>query len=137
MRRNSALAALADIVGVLVFCAVGRRSHAEGLTLTGVAETAWPFLAGTAVGWLLSRGWRRPTAIVPTGVVVWVCTVAVGMFLGRKTPAGIAFGFLVVASAAAAVLLLLGWRLLAAGIRRRGLNSGQSNPAAAQSTREG
>jgi len=28
MRRNSALAALADIVGVLVFCAVGRRSHA-------------------------------------------------------------------------------------------------------------
>jgi hypothetical protein len=33
MRRNSALAALADIVGVLAFCAVGRRSHAEGLTL--------------------------------------------------------------------------------------------------------
>ena len=65
MRRNSALAALADIVGVLVFCAIGRRSHAEGLTLTGVAETAWPFLAGTAAGWLLSRGWRRPTAFSP------------------------------------------------------------------------
>ena len=119
MRRNSALAALADIVGVLVFCAVGRRSHAEGLTLTGVAETAWPFLAGTAVGWLLSRGWRRPTAIVPTGAVVWVCTVAVGMLLRRTTSAGVAFSFLVVASAATAVLLL-GWRLLAAGIRRRG-----------------
>jgi len=119
---------------VLVFCAVGRRSHAEGLTLTGVAETAWPFLAGTAVGWLLSRGWRRPTAIVPTGAVVWVCTVAVGMLLRRTTSAGVAFSFLVVASAATAVLLL-GWRLLAAGIRRRGLNSGQSNPAAAQSTR--
>ena len=74
MRRNSALAALADVVGVLVFCAVGRRSHAEGLTLTGVAETAWPFLAGTAAGWLLSRGWCRPTAIVPTGAVVWVCS---------------------------------------------------------------
>jgi peptidoglycan/LPS O-acetylase OafA/YrhL len=106
MRRNSALAALADIVGVLVFCAVGRRSHAEGLTLTGVAETAWPFLAGTAVGWLLSRGWRRPTAIVPTGAVVWVCTVAVGMLLRRTTSAGVAFSFLVVASAATAVLLL-------------------------------
>src|SRR6185295_11017705 len=105
MRRNSALAALADIVGVLVFCAVGRRSHAEGLTPTGVAETAW----------LLSRGWRRPTAIVPTGAVVWVCTVAVGMLLRRTTSAGVAFSFLVVASAATAVLLL-GWRLLAAGI---------------------
>ena len=134
MRRNSAVAALADIVGVLVFCAVGRRSHAEGLTLTGVAETAWPFLAGTAAGWLLSRGWRRPTAIVPTGAVVWVCTVAVGMLLRRTTSAGVAFSFLVVASADTAVLLL-GWRLLAAGIRRRRLNSGQSNPAAAQSTR--
>jgi len=134
MRRSSALAALADIVGVLVFCAVGRRSHAEGLTLTGVAETAWPFLAGTAVGWLLlSRRWRRPTAIVPTGAVVWVCTVAVGMLLRRTTSAGVTFRFLVVASAA--TVLLLGWRLLAAGIRRRGLNSGQSNPAAPQSTR--
>ena len=64
-----------------------------------MAETAWPFLAGTAVGWLLSRGWRRPTAIVPTGAVVWVCTVAVGMLLRRTTSAGVAFSFLVVASA--------------------------------------
>jgi hypothetical protein len=56
------------------------------------------------------------------------------MLLRRTTSAGVAFSFLVVASAATAVLLL-GWRLLAAGIRRRGLNSGQSNPAAAQSTR--
>jgi peptidoglycan/LPS O-acetylase OafA/YrhL len=131
MRRSSALAAVADIVGVLVFCAIGRRSHAEGLTLAGVAETAWPFLAGTAVGWLLSRGWRRPTAIVPTGVVVWVCTVTVGMLLRKTTSAGVAFSFVVVASTATAVLLL-GWRLLAAGRRRRGLNPGQSDPAAAQ-----
>jgi hypothetical protein len=54
------------------------------------------------------------------------------MLLRRTTSAGVAFSFLVVASAATAVLLL-GWRLLAAGIRR--LNSGQSNPAAAQSRR--
>jgi hypothetical protein len=54
-----------------------------------VAETAWPFLAGTAVGWLLSRGWRRPTAIDPTGAVVWVCTVAVGMLSRRTTSAGV------------------------------------------------
>ena len=134
MRRSSALAALADIVGIVLFCVIGRRSHAEGLTAAGVAETAWPFLMGTAVGWLAARAWRHPTAVVPTGVVVWVCTVAVGMLLRRTTSAGVAFSFLVVASAATAVLLL-GWRLLAAGIRRRGLNSGQSNPAAAQSTR--
>jgi hypothetical protein len=86
MRRNSGLAALADIHGVLVFAR--SAGAAEGLTLTDVAETAWPFLAGTAVSWLLSRGWRRPTAVVPTGAVVWVCTVAVGMLLRRTTSAG-------------------------------------------------
>ena len=94
-RRRS----LADVVCVLVFCTIGRRSHAEGLTVAGVAETAWPFLAGTAVGWLLSRGWRRPTALVPTGVVVWLCTVVVGMLLRKATSAGVAVSFVVVASA--------------------------------------
>ena len=98
-----------DVISVLVFCAVGRRSHAEGLTLTGVASTAWPFLSGTVIGWLASRGWRRPTAVVPTGVVVWLCTVVVGMLLRKASSAGVAASFVVVASSVTA-LLLLGWR---------------------------
>lgn len=118
MRRNSAFAALADVVGVLVFSAIGRRSHAEGLTAAGVAETAWPFLVGTAVGWLVSRGWRAPTAVVPTGLVVWVCTVAVGMLLRKATSAGVAVSFIVVASAATAIVLL-GWRVGAAARQRQ------------------
>jgi peptidoglycan/LPS O-acetylase OafA/YrhL len=116
--RSSALAALADFVGVLIFCTIGRRSHAEGLTVAGVADTAWPFLVGAAVGWLVSRAWRRPTAVVPTGLVVWVCTVAVGMLLRKATSAGVAFSFIVVASAATAVMLL-GWRVALAAMRRR------------------
>jgi hypothetical protein len=52
------LALLADIVSVVVFCTVGRRSHGEGRTAAGIAETGWPFLTGTAVGWLVGRGWR-------------------------------------------------------------------------------
>jgi hypothetical protein len=98
-----------DVVCVLVFCAVGRRSHDEGLNIAGIATTAWPFLSGTGVGWLAARAWRRPTAVVPTGVVVWVCTVAVGMLLRRATSAGVAASFVVVASTVTA-LLLLGWR---------------------------
>jgi Protein of unknown function (DUF3054) len=117
MKRSSALAALADVVGVLLFCAVGRRSHAEGLTVAGVAGTAWPFLVGAALGWLLSRAWRRPTAIVPTGIVVWLCTVAVGMLLRKATSAGVAVSFVIVATAATAVLLL-GWRVTVAALRR-------------------
>lgn len=117
MNRNSALAAIADIVGVLLFCAIGRRSHAEGLTLAGIAMTAWPFLVGAAAGWVLSRAWRRPSAIVPTGVVVWLCTVAVGMLLRKATSAGVAVSFIIVATAATAAVLL-GWRVVAAAYRR-------------------
>ncbi|CAM4391262.1 hypothetical protein MB901379_00579 [Mycobacterium basiliense] len=98
-----------DIVAVLVFCAVGRRSHAEGISIGGVATTAWPFLAGTIIGWLVSRGWQRPTNVVPTGVAVWLSTVAVGMILRKASSAGVAASFVVVAGTVTAILLL-GWR---------------------------
>lgn len=108
-----------DVVGVLVFCALGRRSHDEGLNLTGIATTAWPFLTGTAVGWLAARGWRRPTAVAPTGVVVWLSTVVVGMVLRKATSVGVAASFVVVATAVTA-LLLLGWRVaVGLTLRRR------------------
>lgn len=103
---------------MLVFCAVGRRSHAEGVTVAGVAETAWPFLTGTAVGWLVSRGWRRPTALAPTGVIVWLCTVAVGMLLRKAGSQGVVVSFVIVASLVTA-LLLLGWRGVAQLVSRR------------------
>ncbi len=108
-----------DVIGVLVFCAVGRRSHDEGLNITGVATTAWPFLTGTVLGWLASRAWRRPTAMVPTGVVVWLCTVVVGMVLRKASSAGVAASFVVVAASVTAVLLL-GWRaVVGLTVRRR------------------
>ncbi|MGO4446981.1 DUF3054 domain-containing protein [Mycobacterium sp. 2YAF39] len=118
-QTRPALTALGtDVLCVVVFCAIGRRSHAEGLTVSGIAETAWPFLAGTVVGWLLSRAWRRPAALVPTGVVVWLCTVVVGMALRKLTSASVAPSFIVVASLATA-LLLLGWRAGATLLTRR------------------
>jgi hypothetical protein len=115
--RRALIALLADIVCVIVFCTIGRRSHAEGLTVAGIARTAWPFLAGAAVGWLLIGGWRRPFTVIPTGVTVWVCTVVVGMLLRKATSAGVSTSFVVVASVSTAVLLL-GWRGAAAFFRR-------------------
>ena len=112
-RTRPTLVALAtDIVCIVVFCTIGRRSHAEGLNIAGIAETAWPFLTGAGVGWLLVRGWRRPVAVVPTGVAVWACTVVMGMLLRKATSQGVAPSFVVVASLATA-LLLLGWRAAA------------------------
>lgn len=108
----------ADLLCVAVFCTIGRRSHAEGLSIAGIAETAWPFLTGTVVGWLFSRGWQRPMSLAPTGVVVWACTVVVGMLLRKATSQGTATSFIVVATLTTAVLLL-GWRAAARLINRR------------------
>ena len=117
--RSTAVKALAaDAVCVVVFCTIGRRSHAEGLTVAGIAETAWPFLAGTAVGWLLAQAWRCPIAVVPTGLAVWLATVVVGMALRKATGQGTATSFIVVASLTTAVLLLC-WRAGARAVSRR------------------
>ncbi|ABK69705.1 DUF3054 domain-containing protein [Mycolicibacterium smegmatis] len=118
MRATSARALLADLVCVVVFCTIGRRSHAEGITVAGVAETAWPFLVGTLVGWVVSRGWQRPTSLAPTGIAVWACTIVVGMLLRKLTSAGTAVSFIVVASLVTAALLL-GWRGVLAAARRK------------------
>ncbi len=116
---GTALKALAaDLVCVVVFCTIGRRSHAEGLSIGGVAETAWPFLAGTATGWLLARGWQRPLSLAPTGLIVWAATVVVGMLLRKASSQGTATSFIIVASVTTAVLLL-GWRGTALAVARR------------------
>ncbi len=116
--RSTAAALAADALLVVVFCTIGRRSHAEGLTVSGIAETAWPFLSGTLVGWLLARAWRAPTAVAPTGVIVWVSTVVVGMLLRKASSQGVAVSFIVVASVVTA-LFLLGWRAVAALVGKR------------------
>ena len=50
------LPVLADAALVLLFACLGRRSHEHGLSLTGLFQTAGPFLCGTAAGWLLAAG---------------------------------------------------------------------------------
>lgn len=111
------VAAVADVVAVTVFTAVGRSSHAEGLTLAGMATTTWPFLAGAAAGWLVARAWRRPLA-VRTGAVVWAGAVVVGMGLRVLAGQGSAISFAVVTAVVLGVLLV-GWRAVAALARRR------------------
>ena len=59
-----------DIVIVLVFVAIGRTAHAHGVTIAGLASTAWPFLARLAVGWLALASVARRHGLVerPGGV---------------------------------------------------------------------
>jgi hypothetical protein len=119
MLRRPVVAAVLDAVLVVVFAAVGRASHAETSPVIGALETAWPFLVGTAVGWVVVRVLRGrwPVDLGP-GVTVWFSTVLFGMLLRHLTGAGTAASFVVVASVVLAVFLL-GWRALAAFLARR------------------
>jgi hypothetical protein len=115
-------AALVDAAFVVVFVLIGRRSHAEGLDPTGVAQTAWPFLVALTAGWLVARAWRHPLAVWPNAVVIWATTVIGGMLLRAVSGQGVEVAFVVVAATVLAVFLLgwrLGWRLVAALVRRR------------------
>ncbi len=114
----NAYAAVADVVLVLAFAASGRSSHAEALTPVGVLSTAWPFLAGLALGWAVSRSWKAPLLIWPNGVAIWAITVAGGMVLRIATGDTAQPAFIIVASIVLAVFLL-GHRLLARLVLRR------------------
>ncbi|WP_188543030.1 DUF3054 domain-containing protein [Rhodococcoides trifolii] len=120
--NRTAFALAVDVVVVLVFCLIGRSSHAEGLTFGGIVGTAWPFLVGLAVGWLatiaLYRNKFDALRLVPTGVLVWVSTVVVGMVLRVVSGQGTEVSFIVVASVFTA-LFLLGWRSVARFVLRR------------------
>ncbi len=114
-RRVASLAF--DVTAVVVFVVIGRATHQKGDALAGIASTSWPFLAGVAAGWLLVRAWRRPAAIVPTGVVTWLVCVAFGMTLRVIAGQGTAVAFIGVALGFLGATML-GWRLVALVVSR-------------------
>ncbi|NED61380.1 DUF3054 domain-containing protein, partial [Streptomyces sp. SID10244] len=60
----------------------------------------------------------RPEQIVPAGVVIWFCTVAVGMILRYLLHQGVAVSFIIVATISLGVFLI-GWRAAAGFVARR------------------
>ena len=111
-------AALADTVLILVFAAVGRDAHQRGDVVTGVLLTAWPFLAGAAIAWAVARAWRAPLSVRRAGLAVWLGSVAGGMALRAVTGQTVVLPF-VIGALLSLGLLLLGYRWLLAGLRRR------------------
>lgn len=112
---------LVDALLVVLFCAIGRRSHDEAI-LTGLLKTFWPFGIGLAIGWVAAVAVASRmrdeegraahfdgTALWPTGVLVWFGTLCGGMVLRVISGQGTAFSFIIVAACVLA-LFLLGWR---------------------------
>lgn len=101
-----------DLVLVLVFVAIGRATHDEGVTAAGMVSTGWPFVVALLVGWLAAVAWRSPQGL-RTGAIVWIITVVGGLGLRvGLTEETAEVPFIIVATITLA-LLLLGWRLLA------------------------
>ena len=132
-RRSIALALLADAALVLVFVLIGRASHDENPVL-GALVTLWPFLVGLLFGWLVSRAWHAPIAVVRTGIPVWASTVIVGMLLRWASGQGVQVSFIIVTCIVLA-FFLLGWRLVAALVwRRRSRKSRQFTTASSDNS---
>jgi len=114
------LAAVLDLLAVVVFAAAGKHSHAAHGGGWEVLVIAWPFAAGAAVGWAAHLAIRRTPPVAPLAGV-WVAggALVVGHLLRVVTGRGTAPSFVVV-SAVVLLVLLVGWRWVARLVRRRG-----------------
>ena len=122
------LAAVIDVLLIVLFALIGRSSHGETDSALALWTTAYPFLAGWAIGYVTSGAWARPLRAWPTGVVVWVLTVFVGLAIRVATGQGDVAGnplpisFVIVATIVLGVFLF-GWRwvarLVLRGVARR------------------
>lgn len=118
MTPTAALSVALDTIWVVLFVAIGRHAHDHGDTVAGILSTSWPFLVGLGVGWLLVRAWRAPTALAPTGVVIWLGAALLGMVVRVLAGQGTALAFIGVTLAFLG-LGLLGWRAGVGLIRSR------------------
>jgi hypothetical protein len=108
-----ALGLILDAALIFLFAVIGRSRHGEPGALLAVMTTAWPFLTGMAVGWLVSViAFRRFPLQVRHGIPVWLCAVAIGMAMRSVTGAGTAISFIAVATIFLGTALL-GWRAVA------------------------
>jgi hypothetical protein len=121
IRQATRGAAALDAGAIVVFAAVGRANHDEGIlgrAGLGLANTVWPFLAGAAIGWIIAKGWTKPCAWRPTGVIVWASTLIGGMLLRVVSGQGVEGAFVIVAGLVLAAFLI-GWRLISGLLAKR------------------
>ncbi len=110
---------LLDAIAVVVFCVIGRLSHAEGIfgDLPGLLGTIWPFLAAALLAHLAVMLWRARADGMLAGTLIWAVTVVIGLVLRALSGQGTAVPFMVVAALTLA-LFLLGWRGIRLLVRR-------------------
>lgn len=110
---------LVDVVCVVLFVVIGRKSHDEGSAITGTAKIVAPFLIALVAGWVGGRRLRRPPTNVRFGVVIWITTVALGMVLRHVVFSKSTAGTFIIVATVFLGIFLVGWRAVLQGIGRR------------------
>jgi hypothetical protein len=116
------VAALAggDAAALLLFAAIGRANHAEGLTLAGVAATAAPFLIGWFAAAPLLGGYGRAAqrggvgAAAAAAAKAWVVAAPAGLLVRTLSKGYLPDSAFVIVTLVATGVLLVGWRAAAA-----------------------
>ncbi|WP_323374322.1 DUF3054 domain-containing protein [Corynebacterium pygosceleis] len=113
--RRRALSA--DLTAILLFALLARLAHrGDGLEFSvgGWLATAWPFLAGVLLAYvILAVKHREPLPVNPGGITVWLVALVTGLTIWGIGHNSIPhWSFMIVAGVMSA-LLLLGWRTLA------------------------
>jgi hypothetical protein len=104
------LAIALDLVVLIGFAAVGRRSHGEGGALADTLAVAWPFV----VAWLAVAGASRALIQISPlpAAIAWLAAWPLALILRALSGRGDAPSFAVVALVVPLVALT-GWRLAA------------------------
>ncbi|WP_404291370.1 DUF3054 domain-containing protein [Glutamicibacter arilaitensis] len=100
-----------DLVLIILFALLGRREHEHALSITGILMTALPFLIAYLIMTLISRPWTTINRLWPTGVLVWLGTVALGLALRVSMNSTAALPFIIV-TVLVLGLFLMGRRLI-------------------------
>lgn len=121
IRQAARGAAALDAGAIVTFAVIGRMSHEEGVlghSGLGLAQTVWPFVVGATIGWIIAKGWTKPCAWRPTGVIVWASTLIGGMVLRVASGQGVEVSFVIVAGVVLAAFLM-GWRVVSGLVAKR------------------
>jgi hypothetical protein len=112
---------IGDAIAVALFAVIGLATHDEGITAGGVARNALPILAAWFVVAAFAGTYARPglrTMLITWGIAVPVGVVIRAIVLSRPAD-GSQIVFAIV-TMTVTLVLLLGWRSIAAMVSGRG-----------------
>jgi hypothetical protein len=111
---------IGDAIAIAMFAVIGLASHEEGITAGGIARNALPILAAWFVVAAFAGTYARPG--LRTMLITWAIAVPVGVAIRAIVLSRPADGSQVVfgiVTMTVTLVLLLGWRAIAAVVPRR------------------